>query len=166
MGPSGAGKTSLLNVLAGRVRSRGNVKVDGSILLDNLPISGSALRKRIAYVMQQDILTPTQTVRESLWFSANLRLPKSYSRKEKEELVGLALLSKTCFSFLCLERSITPPPFFGRFQAALTLYWLHHRKVSCLAKMLCIKRRDPIFAGGEDLERIGFGEMCRHLYWR
>ncbi|CAK9007142.1 unnamed protein product [Durusdinium trenchii] len=91
MGPSGAGKTSLLNVLAGRVRSRGNVKVDGSILLDNLPISGSALRKRIAYVMQQDILTPTQTVRESLWFSANLRLPKSYSRKEKEELVEKTL---------------------------------------------------------------------------
>ena len=103
MGPSGAGKTSLLNVLAGRVRSRGKVKVDGNILLDGQAISGSSLRKRIAYVMQQDILTPTQTVRESLWFSANLRLPNSYSKKDKLELVekmlkdlGLEKCADTC----------------------------------------------------------------------
>lgn len=87
MGPSGAGKTSLLNVLAGRVRSRGKVLVNGNILLDGLPVSGSSLRKRIAYVMQQDILTPTQTVRESLWFSANLRLPNTYTREDKQQMV-------------------------------------------------------------------------------
>eukprot|EP00435_Cladocopium_sp_Y103_P048001 s455_g14.t1 len=87
MGPSGAGKTSLLNVLAGRVRSRGKVRVDGNILLDGMPVSGSSLRKRIAYVMQQDILTPTQTVRESLWFSANLRLPNTYTKQDKLAMV-------------------------------------------------------------------------------
>ena len=48
-----------------------------------VPPFGNAL----PYVMQQDILTPTQTVRESLWFSANLRLPNSYSKKDKLELV-------------------------------------------------------------------------------
>lgn len=41
MGPSGAGKTSLLNVLAGRVRSRGKVLVGGNILLDGLPVTWS-----------------------------------------------------------------------------------------------------------------------------
>lgn len=87
MGPSGAGKTSLLNVLAGRVRSRGKVLVNGNILLDGLPVSGSSLWKRIAYVMQQDILTPTQAVRESLWFSANLRLPNTYTREDKQQMV-------------------------------------------------------------------------------
>ncbi|CAE7029711.1 ABCG11 [Symbiodinium natans] len=87
MGPSGAGKTSLLNVLAARIRSRGTTEVSGNITLDGQPITGSSLRKRIAYVMQQDILVPTQTVRESLWFSANLRLPKSYSQKDKKDLV-------------------------------------------------------------------------------
>ena len=50
-------------------------------------VSGSSLRKRIAYVMQQDILTPTQTVRESLWFSANLRLPNTYTREDKQQMV-------------------------------------------------------------------------------
>ncbi|CAJ1343806.1 unnamed protein product [Effrenium voratum] len=87
MGPSGAGKTSLLNVLAGRIRTRGGQAVEGDIQLDGQKVSGAALRKRIAYVMQQDILTPTQTVRESLWFSANLRLPKTYSTKDKLEMV-------------------------------------------------------------------------------
>ncbi|CAE7898669.1 wht-1 [Symbiodinium necroappetens] len=92
MGPSGAGKTSLLNVLAARIRTRGTTEVTGNITLDGQPITGSSLRKRIAYVMQQDILVPTQTVRESLWFSANLRLPKSYSMKDKKELVEKMLV--------------------------------------------------------------------------
>jgi len=92
MGPSGAGKTSLLNVLAARIRSRGTTEVTGNITLDGQPITGSSLRKRIAYVMQQDILVPTQTVRESLWFSANLRLPKTYSMKDKKELVEKMLV--------------------------------------------------------------------------
>mmetsp|Transcript_27255 Transcript_27255/g.51059 ORF Transcript_27255/g.51059 Transcript_27255/m.51059 type:complete len:619 (-) Transcript_27255:90-1946(-) len=87
MGPSGAGKTSLLNVLAARIRSRGTTEVAGNITLDGQAITGSSLRKRIAYVMQQDIMVPTQTVRESLWFSANLRLPKTYSMEQKKVLV-------------------------------------------------------------------------------
>eukprot|EP00439_Symbiodinium_sp_Y106_P045222 s4060_g5.t1 len=40
----------------------------------------------------RDILVPTQTVRESLWFSANLRLPKTYSMKDKKELVEKMLV--------------------------------------------------------------------------
>eukprot|EP00931_Biecheleriopsis_adriatica_P008404 TRINITY_DN109599_c0_g1_i1.p1 TRINITY_DN109599_c0_g1~~TRINITY_DN109599_c0_g1_i1.p1 ORF type:complete len:625 (+),score=149.82 TRINITY_DN109599_c0_g1_i1:59-1933(+) len=92
MGPSGAGKTSLLNVLAGRIRSKGaGQRVEGSMLLDGNPISGSSLRKRIAYVMQQDLLTPTQTPREALLFSARLRLPSSVSDTAKKELVEKVL---------------------------------------------------------------------------
>ncbi|CAE7035873.1 ABCG11 [Symbiodinium natans] len=103
MGPSGAGKTSLLNVLAGRIRTNRRQRVDGDITLDGQPITGANLRKRVAYVMQQDILCPTQTVRESLMFSANLRLPRSFSAKEKGGMVdqmitelGLAHLAAKC----------------------------------------------------------------------
>eukprot|EP00439_Symbiodinium_sp_Y106_P065122 s903_g10.t1 len=46
----------------------------------------------IAYVMQQDILCPTQTVRESLMFSANLRLPRSFSAKEKCAMVDQMIM--------------------------------------------------------------------------
>lgn len=87
LGPSGAGKTSLLNVLAGRIRSKGSQRVTGNMLLDGQPISGSGLRKRIAYVMQQDLLCPTQTPREALLFSASLRLPKSVPLSEKKAMV-------------------------------------------------------------------------------
>ncbi|OLP77368.1 ABC transporter G family member 22 [Symbiodinium microadriaticum] len=84
MGPSGAGKTSLLNVLAGRTRTNRRQRITGSILLDGQAVTGAGLRKRIAYVMQQDILCPTQTVREALMFSANLRLPRSFSAKVED----------------------------------------------------------------------------------
>ena len=39
------------------------------------------------YVFQDDILLSTLTVREALYFSCNLRLPISVSRKEKIEIV-------------------------------------------------------------------------------
>ena len=49
IGPSGAGKTSLLNVLANRINDKGKAqRVSGIIQLDNKPIGGAALRKRIA----------------------------------------------------------------------------------------------------------------------
>ena len=49
IGPSGAGKTSLLNVLANRINAKGKAqRVSGTIQLDGKPIGGAALRKRIA----------------------------------------------------------------------------------------------------------------------
>lgn len=88
LGPSGAGKTSLLNVLAGRIQNRGEKqRVNGSMLLDGQSISGAGLRKRIAYVMQQDLLCPTHTPREALLFSAMLRLPRSIPLQTKRAMV-------------------------------------------------------------------------------
>jgi ABC-type multidrug transport system ATPase subunit len=88
MGPSGSGKTSLLNVLAGRVRSRdGKQTISGDMRLGGKSLTGVLLRKRIAYVMQQDVLYATQTPREALLFSAKLRMPASVSLSEKSELV-------------------------------------------------------------------------------
>ena len=61
LGPSGAGKTSLLNILANRIRSKGaKQRVGGEIKLDGQRVGGARLRKRIAYVLQQDLLCPTQ----------------------------------------------------------------------------------------------------------
>jgi len=89
LGPSGAGKSSLLNVLAGRIRHKGEgQRVEGTIMLDGKSITGSnELRKRIAYVMQEDLLFATQTPREALMFSAKLRLPRPMSTEEKIERV-------------------------------------------------------------------------------
>jgi ABC-type multidrug transport system ATPase subunit len=61
MGPSGAGKTSLLDTLAGR-KTVGNIT--GSILINGYPMSQSSIRHLSAYVSQEDVLLATLTVRE------------------------------------------------------------------------------------------------------
>eukprot|EP00968_Pinguiococcus_pyrenoidosus_P014445 scaffold1307_cov200-Pinguiococcus_pyrenoidosus.AAC.134 len=73
MGPSGAGKTTLLNALA----RRGPV-TKGSISYGGRAWS-KALKRRIAFVEQDDIVYPGLTVRQSVTFLARLRLPQDYN---------------------------------------------------------------------------------------
>ncbi|XP_076846156.1 broad substrate specificity ATP-binding cassette transporter ABCG2b [Brachyhypopomus gauderio] len=85
MGATGSGKTSLLDVIAGRKDPRG--LRSGQILVNNKVVT-SELRLLSAYVVQDDILMGTLTVRENLMFSANLRLPRQhYSTHGKKKKV-------------------------------------------------------------------------------
>nr|XP_056705898.1 broad substrate specificity ATP-binding cassette transporter ABCG2-like [Euleptes europaea] len=83
LGPTGSGKSSLLDVLAARkdpAGLSGDVLIDGALQPPNFKcISG--------YVVQDDVVMGTMTVRENLLFSAALRLPDSISFQEKEERV-------------------------------------------------------------------------------
>lgn len=82
MGPSGSGKTTLLNVLGGR---RSNPQwVSGSILYNDVPYTKN-LKRRIGFVTQDDVLFPHLTVKETLTFSALLRLPKKLTKEQKVE---------------------------------------------------------------------------------
>jgi molybdate transport system ATP-binding protein len=69
-GRSGAGKTSLVNVIAGLVRpEQGRVVVDGAILLDTARgIFVPKHKRRIGYVFQEGRLFPHLTVRQNLLF--------------------------------------------------------------------------------------------------
>ena len=92
MGASGAGKTSLFTVLAGRMQSRDKVRVQADgITLGNTPINpardANIRRQYFAYVAQEDALHAASTPRESLAFSARLRLPKSTTQQEIDALV-------------------------------------------------------------------------------
>ncbi|KAM7478996.1 hypothetical protein LguiA_027209 [Lonicera macranthoides] len=81
MGPSGCGKSTLLDALSGRLAS--NSQQTGEVL-----INGHKQRLTYgtsAYVTQEDILTWTLTVREAVYYSAELQLPNSMSRAEKKE---------------------------------------------------------------------------------
>ncbi|XP_023676244.2 broad substrate specificity ATP-binding cassette transporter ABCG2-like [Paramormyrops kingsleyae] len=86
MGPTGSGKTSLLDVIAGRKDPHG--LRSGQVLVDSKVVT-SDLRLSSAYVVQDDILMGTLTVRENLAFSGNLRLPPGlYSSLDKEVKVS------------------------------------------------------------------------------
>ena len=70
LGRSGAGKTSVVNVIAGLVRpERGRIVVDGSVLIDTeRGIRASTHRRRVGYVFQESRLFPHLTVRQNLLF--------------------------------------------------------------------------------------------------
>mmetsp|Transcript_26349 Transcript_26349/g.83495 ORF Transcript_26349/g.83495 Transcript_26349/m.83495 type:complete len:215 (+) Transcript_26349:148-792(+) len=90
MGPSGSGKTSLLNALAGTTRAIKGSRLTGTLLVDGQPVSAvteEASGVWSAYVRQQDVFYTQMTVRETLMFSARLRLPNSVSSAEREALV-------------------------------------------------------------------------------
>lgn len=77
MGPSGGGKTTLLNTLAGR-----HPYSSGELTLSGCNISKS-MRRKMCYVLQQDIFFPNLTLSETLSFTAMIRLPELMPKKEK-----------------------------------------------------------------------------------
>jgi ABC-type multidrug transport system ATPase subunit len=93
MGPSGAGKTSLLNILAGRAASRGPLTIESDVRLNNYSVNPTDInvRKHIAFVAQDDSLQITSTPRESIFFSAKLRLPRATPEKNLYKLVNRML---------------------------------------------------------------------------
>ncbi|GMJ01466.1 ATP-binding cassette G26 [Hibiscus trionum] len=86
MGPSGSGKTTLLKIIGGRLTD--NVK--GNITYNDIPYS-PALKRRIGFVTQDDILLPQLTVEETLVFSAFLRLPSDMSLQQKYAKVEMIM---------------------------------------------------------------------------
>jgi ABC-type multidrug transport system ATPase subunit len=79
----------LFQTLAGRVSTKGNLQVQGDIYLGGIKVDPHAEdhRKLFAYVSQEDSLHETSTPRESLTFSAKLRLPRTTSDTQIETLV-------------------------------------------------------------------------------
>jgi ABC-type multidrug transport system ATPase subunit len=83
----GSGKTTLLEALAGRQREG---KITGNIMMNGKPLDKqrTLIKASTGYVKQKDLLLSTATVRETLEYSARLRLPTSLSDDEKMERVG------------------------------------------------------------------------------
>uniref|UniRef100_A0A3B1JSZ0 ATP-binding cassette, sub-family G (WHITE), member 2a n=1 Tax=Astyanax mexicanus TaxID=7994 RepID=A0A3B1JSZ0_ASTMX len=83
LGATGSGKSSFLDVLAARKDPKG---LTGEVLIDGAPQPPN-FKCLSGYVVQDDVVMGTLTVRENFRFSAALRLPMSVSQKEKEEKV-------------------------------------------------------------------------------
>ncbi len=85
LGPSGSGKSSLLDTLTGlRPADSGSVRYDGADFYDDY----ERLRSVLGYVPQDDIVHLELTVRQALLFSAKLRLPAGTPAREISKLVA------------------------------------------------------------------------------
>jgi ABC-type multidrug transport system ATPase subunit/ABC-type multidrug transport system permease subunit len=78
MGPSGAGKTTFLDVISGR-KDAGIVT--GKVMLDGLQLNSRSRSKLFGYVMQEEPMVSCLTVRETLRFAADLRSRKRFDNK-------------------------------------------------------------------------------------
>ncbi|KAH9670313.1 ABC transporter G family member 37 [Citrus sinensis] len=88
MGVSGAGKTTLMDVLAGRKTSG---YVEGEIKISGYPKVQETFARVSGYCEQTDIHSPNITVEESVIFSAWLRLAPEINSKTKAEFVNEVL---------------------------------------------------------------------------
>jgi ABC-type multidrug transport system ATPase subunit len=90
---SGAGKTSLLNILAGRAASRGRLSIKSEVRLNKFQLNTThnKLRPHNAYLAQDEYLQVTSTPREAIYFSAKLRLSRATSEENLTKLVNKML---------------------------------------------------------------------------
>lgn len=84
MGATGSGKSSFLDVLAARKDPTG---LSGEVLINGAPQPPN-FKCLSGYVVQDDVVMGTLTVRENLTFSAALRLPSTITQEEKKQKVN------------------------------------------------------------------------------
>ncbi|XP_046632753.1 ATP-binding cassette sub-family G member 1-like [Daphnia pulicaria] len=87
LGPSGAGKTSLMNILAGLKKSG----TQGKVYVNGAERNFKTFRKKSAYITQKDHLLRNLTVDEYMISAAHLKLGNAVSNKEKISTIELVM---------------------------------------------------------------------------
>ncbi|KAJ3672533.1 hypothetical protein LUZ60_007254 [Juncus effusus] len=85
LGASGSGKSTLIDALANRIMRE---SLGGSITLNKDHLESRLLKVISAYVQQDDLLYPMLTVKETLTYAAELRLPRSMPKETKKQRVN------------------------------------------------------------------------------
>ncbi|CAG0886743.1 unnamed protein product [Cyprideis torosa] len=89
MGASGAGKTTLMNVLAGRAGNK--VLVDGKVFVNGYP-HAKVITDLCGYIHQEDMFFGSLTVKEHLQFMAVLRMDRHCTDKARSSRVDEILV--------------------------------------------------------------------------
>jgi ABC-2 type transport system ATP-binding protein len=85
IGPSGAGKTTLIRSIVGRQKLAG-----GSITIFNTPAGSKELRSTVSYMTQEPSVYGDLTISENLeYFATMLDIPRKQIKAEVERLLGL-----------------------------------------------------------------------------
>ena len=87
LGPSGAGKTTMLDIIAGRKSTAGG-KWSGTISLNGVKMSPLELQQCVGYILQDDVMMGTQSVREYLLWQTRMRLPQHLTTRQRHERVN------------------------------------------------------------------------------
>jgi ABC-type multidrug transport system ATPase subunit/ABC-type multidrug transport system permease subunit len=88
MGATGAGKTTFMDVIAGR---KTGGRIVGDIIVNGEQKNPANFSRITAYCEQMDIHSEAATIYEALVFSANLRLPPNFTQEERMNLVNETL---------------------------------------------------------------------------
>jgi len=83
IGPSGAGKTSFLNILARRIKNTKKKRITGTITVNDQFASHAYFKNISGFVAQEDILMGSMTPWEALLF-ITLALGDEITQEEKE----------------------------------------------------------------------------------
>ena len=94
MGVSGAGKTTLMDVLAGR---KTGGYIEGNISISGYPKKQETFARVSGYCEQNDIHSPQVTVYESLLFSAWLRLPEEVDSNKRKVSHRVLVCTFSCY---------------------------------------------------------------------
>lgn len=86
LGASGSGKTSIVRILSRKLKSGLFTQFEfmGTVTINGIPVSKDLSQSAVSFVAQSDdSLVPRLTVRETLCYAAEMRLPPSMSREQK-----------------------------------------------------------------------------------
>jgi ABC-type multidrug transport system ATPase subunit len=101
VGVSGAGKTTLMDVLAGRKTSG---SIEGSITLSSYPKKQETFARISGYCEQSDVHSPNVTIYESILYSAWLRLSSDVDDKTRKVYTIIQTQVKMqCYIYLKLQ---------------------------------------------------------------
>eukprot|EP00808_Paulinella_micropora_P004389 g47150.t1 len=106
LGASGSGKTSLLNLMVGKIPKIAST-MEGAMHVNGHPVpfgKKAVLQRLFGYVQQHDLVLATQTVREAITMAANLKLPATMSQQDKiarvEQVISMLKLDKCADSMV------------------------------------------------------------------